>query len=157
MAGLVAEATQQGLGPLQILEVIPLLIPSMMPYMLPATTLFATCVVYGRLAADNEILAIKAAGVNIMKVVWPGIFLGLAMSCVTMGLYYRIIPYTHLLMRTLFLSDVKEVMYSLFKKEKHIDNPSLDFAIYVRDVQGRKLIDTTFQHRPERPAAHLAA
>ena len=60
MGGIVAEATQQGLGPAQILAVIPLLIPSTLPYTLPTTTLFATCVVYGRLAHDNEILAIKA-------------------------------------------------------------------------------------------------
>jgi len=118
MAGIVAEASQQGLGPMQVLEIIPLLIPSTLPYTLPATTLFATCVVYGRLAADNEVLAIKAAGVNIMKVLWPGVLLGVVMSCATMGLYYRIIPYTHHLMRTLFLNDVKEVMYSLLKKER---------------------------------------
>ncbi|HZY86300.1 MAG TPA: LptF/LptG family permease, partial [Gemmataceae bacterium] len=103
MAGIVAEASQQGLTPGQLLEVIPLLIPSTLPYTLPATTLFATCVVYGRLAGDNEILAIKSAGVNIMKVVGPGIFLGVVVSCATMGLYYRIIPYTHHRMRTLFL------------------------------------------------------
>ena len=48
MAGIVAEASQQGLNPLQVLEIIPLLIPSTLPYTLPATTLFATCVVYGR-------------------------------------------------------------------------------------------------------------
>src|SRR5437763_12820639 len=68
MAGIVAEASQQGLGPAQILQIIPLIIPSTLPYTIPATTLFATCVVYGRLAHDNEILAIKAAGVNILKV-----------------------------------------------------------------------------------------
>ena len=72
MAGIIAEASQQGLGPAQILAAIPLLIPSTLPYTIPATTLFATCVVYGRLAADNEILAIKAAGVNLFKVVKPG-------------------------------------------------------------------------------------
>src|ERR1700730_6329642 len=111
MAGIVAEASQQGLGPAQILTAIPLLIPSTLPYTIPATTLFATCVVYGRLAADNEILAIKSSGVNILKVVWPGVFLGLVMRCATMVLYHHVIPYTHLLMRTLFLNDVKEVMY----------------------------------------------
>jgi lipopolysaccharide export system permease protein len=147
MAGIVAEASQQGLGPMQVLAVIPLLIPSTLPYTLPATTLFATCVVYGRLAADNEILAIKAAGVNIMKVVWPGIFLGLVMSCVTQGLYYYVIPYTHLLLRTLFLHDVKELMYSMLTKEHGINNPRLDFIMFVHDVQGRRLIDVTFQHR----------
>src|SRR5712671_6762225 len=100
MAGVVAEASQQGLSPSQILAVIPLLIPSTLPYTIPATTLFATCVVYGRLAHDNEILAIKAAGINILKVVWPGVLLGLVMSGVTMGMYYRVIPYTHRLLRS---------------------------------------------------------
>ena len=92
MAGIVAEATQQGLGPGQILAAIPLLVPSTLPYTLPATTLFAVCVVYGRVAADNEILAIKAAGVNLISVVMPALVLGALMSVVTMGLYYRIIP-----------------------------------------------------------------
>src|SRR5213080_2590743 len=77
LAGIVAEASQQGLGPMQILTIIPLLVPSTLPYTIPATTLFATCVVYGRLSADNEILAIKSAGVNILKVVWPGMLLGI--------------------------------------------------------------------------------
>ena len=54
LAGIVAEASQQGLGPMQILTIIPLLVPSTLPYTIPATTLFATCVVYGRLSADNE-------------------------------------------------------------------------------------------------------
>ncbi len=149
MGGLVAEATQQGLSPMQVLAIIPLFIPSLMPYILPTSTLFASCVVYGRLAADNEILAIKAAGVNVMKVVWPGVFLGVVMSGVTLGLYYNLIPYTHHLMRTLFLNDVKEVLYSLLKKDKGINNPKLDFIMFVHDVQGRKLIDATFQHRPK--------
>ena len=85
MAGIVAEASQQGLGPAQILAAIPLLIPSTLPYTIPATTLFACCVVYGRLAADNEILAIKSSGVNILQVVRPGLLLGLAISGVTLG------------------------------------------------------------------------
>src|SRR5207253_6241849 len=105
MAGIIAEASQQGLGPMEILEIIPFLIPSTLPYTIPATTLFATCVVYGRLAADNEILALRAAGVNLMKVVTPALVLGTAMSVLTMGLYYRIIPYSHYLMRTIFLRD----------------------------------------------------
>src|SRR5215831_9680434 len=118
MAGIVAEASQQGLTPFQVLEIIPLLVPSTLPYTIPATTLFATCVVYGRLSADNEILAIRSAGVNILRVVWPGVLLGLVVSCATMGLYYRLIPYSHHLMRTIFLQDVQELMYTLLRKEK---------------------------------------
>jgi lipopolysaccharide export system permease protein len=147
MAGIVAEASQQGLGPMQIFAIIPLLIPSTLPYTIPATTLFATCVVYGRLSADNEILAIRAAGVNILKVVWPGVLLGLIVSCVTMGLYYRIIPYTHHLMRTIFLKDVQELMYTLLRKEKKIDQPRVEYALFVQRVQGEKLINPIFKRR----------
>src|SRR3954463_5094489 len=77
MAGIIAEAQQQGLGPTQILAAIPLLIPSPLPYPTPATTRFAACFVYGRLAADNEVLAIKAAGVNVFTILKPGLVLGL--------------------------------------------------------------------------------
>src|SRR3984893_12354793 len=77
MAGIVAEASQQGLSPGQILAIIPLLIPSTLPYTIPATTLFATCIVYGRLSADNDILAMRASGINMTVAVWPGLMLGL--------------------------------------------------------------------------------
>src|SRR3954447_8263617 len=105
LAGIIAEASQQGLGPAQILAAIPLLIPSTLPYTIPATTLFACCVVYGRLSADNEVLAIKASGVNVLHIVKPGLVLGLIMSLSTLALYYRIIPYTHHLLRALVFRD----------------------------------------------------
>src|SRR4051794_32031072 len=110
MAGIVAEASKHGLGPTQILAIIPLIVPSTLPYTIPATTLFATCVVYGRLAHDNEILAIRAAGVNVLVVTWPAILLGLVMSGVTVGLYYDAIPSTHYLMRSMVLEDVEDFL-----------------------------------------------
>jgi lipopolysaccharide export system permease protein len=147
MAGIVAEASQQGLGPAQILAAIPLLIPSTLPYTIPATTLFAACVVYGRLAADNEILAIRAAGINILKVVKPGLYLGIVMGGVTMGLYYRIIPYTHMLLRSLVFNDAEELMYSLLKQNNGISHSSMPYSMFVSGVKGRKLLNPVFKHR----------
>jgi lipopolysaccharide export system permease protein len=147
MAGIIAEASQQGLGPTQILAAIPLLVPSTLPYTIPATTLFATCVVYGRLAADNEILAIKAAGINAMQVVRPGILLGLVMSATTMGLYYRVIPYTHHLLRALVFNDAQELLYSLLKKHHELKHSSFPYEMYVQGVKGKKLIGPVFKHK----------
>ena len=65
IAGVVTEAMRQGLGPAQVAAAIPLIMPSMLPFIVPPTTLFATCVVYGRLAHDNEITAIRSAGIRI--------------------------------------------------------------------------------------------
>ena len=147
MAGIVAEASQQGLAPGQIFAAIPLLIPSTLPYTIPATTLFATCVAYGRLASDNEILAIKSAGVNIRTVVMPGLILGITMSAVTMGLYYRLIPYTHHLLRAMIFNDAEELVYNVLRKQQCIVHPSLPYSMWVKGVQGRKLINPTFKHK----------
>ncbi len=140
MAGIVAEASQHGLGPGQIMKAIPLLIPSTLPYTIPTTTLFACCVVYGRLAADNEILAIKAAGINLIKVLTPALLLGVVMSGVTMGLYYRIIPYTHFLLRSMVFDDLEDYMYAALKKKGSLEHSSMPFTMTVRSVQDRKLM-----------------
>ncbi|MFQ3592893.1 MAG: LptF/LptG family permease, partial [Gemmataceae bacterium] len=113
LAGIIAEATQQGLGPKQILGAIPLLIPSTLPYTIPATTLFASCIVYGRLAANHEILAIKAAGCNLVHIVTPGLILGGVMSGLTLGLYYRTIPETHHKLRAMIFDDLEELLYGV--------------------------------------------
>lgn len=147
MAGMVAEATQHGLSPLQILAVVPLLIPSTLPYTLPATTLFATCVVYGRLAHDNEILAIKAAGINILRVVWPAVMIGLTMVGVTCALYYQVIPSTHHLMRTMFINDVEELLYAQLKRDGCIRHQKLSYEMYVKQVRGRKLQEAQFMRK----------
>jgi lipopolysaccharide export system permease protein len=147
MAGIVAEATQRGLSPAQILAVIPLLVPNTLPYTVPATTLFATCVVYGRLAADNEILAIKAAGINILSVLSPAIFLGVAMTCLTMFFYWDLIPNTHWLMRAVVMDDVEEFLYGVLRRDRCISHPGLFYTMHVKKVEGRTLIDPLFVRR----------
>ncbi len=157
MAGIVAEATQQGLSPAQILAIIPLLIPSTLPYTIPATTLFATCVVYGRLACDNEILAIRASGISIALVLKPAVVLGLAMSAATMALYYEVIPYTHHLMRSMFLNDFESVLYAVLKKNGSLQAPQTNYSMFVQGVQGRKLINATFKRRDARGQTDFVA
>ncbi len=147
LAGIVAEASQRGLSPAQILVAIPLIVPSMMPYAIPSTTLFATCLVYGRLAHDSEIIAIKAAGVNVLTVIWPAVTLGILTSIVTLVLYYEVIPETQYYLRANFIKDAEEFMYSMLNNERCLNQPKLSYAIWVRQVQGRRLIDATFKRR----------
>src|SRR5207248_5725550 len=92
LGGVVSEAAQRGLSPSQVLLIIPLLIPNTLPYTIPATCLFATCVVYGRLSHDNEITAVKAAGVHLGRLVGPGLLLGLLTAAGTLAREYRLLP-----------------------------------------------------------------
>jgi lipopolysaccharide export system permease protein len=149
MAAIVQEASQHGLGPEHILTAIMLLVPSMMPFIIPPTTLFACCVVYGRLAHDNEITAIKAAGINVLYVVLPGIALGLATSLATLGLYIDLIPYTHRLLRTAVANDVEEFLYSMLKRDRELHRPDLrlSYEMYVKQVQGKRLKWAVFMRK----------
>jgi len=147
LAGLVQEASQRGLSPSQILMAIPLLIPNTLPYTIPATTLFATCVVYGRMAHDNEILVLKAAGVNILHLLKPAILLGLITSGSTVGLYYDLIPRSQSEFRQRLLDDAEGVIYGILKSERALRRPQLPYVIFVREVQQKRLIDVVFKRR----------
>ncbi len=72
--GVFKEAVDRGLGPLHMLQILPYIVPSLLPYTIPATLLLAVCIVYGRLAADYEITAAKAAGINVLSLLAPAFF-----------------------------------------------------------------------------------
>ena len=71
LAGVVQQLISQGLGPWAVLEMIPYVLPISLQFAIPATLLFAVCSVYGRISADNEILAVMAAGVPPMRFIAP--------------------------------------------------------------------------------------
>lgn len=150
IAGLVQQAQQMGLSQSQILQAIPLLIPTTLPWTIPATTLFASCVVYGRLANDNEIVAIKAAGIDLFTILRPAFAIGIVTAVITGGLYYSVIPRTWQLLQAQILQDPEEVLYNLLKKERRFtvgSGSNFPYSIFVRDVQGRRLIDVIVKRR----------
>lgn len=151
LGGLIQQASQMGLSPNQILTIIPLLIPSTLPYTIPATTLFAACVVYGRMSADNEATAMKAAGIDLYTTLRPVLLLGILTSVITAGLYYSLIPRTQQQLQQRVLEDPEEVLYNIFQRERSFRPSNFPYAIFVRDVQGRRLIDVVFKQRAKVP------
>jgi lipopolysaccharide export system permease protein len=146
--GLVQEATQQGLNPLQILCMVPFVVPASLPYTIPATLLLAVTVVYGRLAADNEITATKAAGINVLYLIVPALIIGLALSLLTTFLHDRVIPLANMRMRAVLVTNVEDVVYAALRRDHVLKGSSgVPYEIYVQRVEGRLLINTTFKRR----------
>ena len=69
--GAFGQISENNLGPAQLLEILPYLVPSLLPYTIPATMLLTVTVVYGRVAADHEITAAKAAGISACRSCGP--------------------------------------------------------------------------------------
>jgi lipopolysaccharide export system permease protein len=147
IVGLIQQASQLGLTLTQILRAIPLFVPSTLPLTIPATTLFASCVVYGRLAHDNEVIALKAAGVHLFGIIKPGLLLGALATLATASLYHTIIPLSQQRLYEQILSDPEEVLYNQLRRDRCLRHPSLPYVLYVRDVQGKRLIDVVIKRR----------
>lgn len=148
LVGLVVQqANQMGLTIGQTLAVLPLLIPYTLPYTIPATTLFASCVVYGRLAHDNEAVAMKAAGIDLYTVVRPALVLGLITAGITFYLAHKVIPQTQTMLQLQVMKDPEELLYNLLKRERFFRANNFPYVIYVKDVQGRRLMDVVVKKK----------
>ncbi|MFM8271621.1 MAG: LptF/LptG family permease, partial [Gemmata sp.] len=143
----VQQASQLGLSLSQLVRAMPLLVPSILPIAIPATTLFAACVVYGRLAHDNEVIALKAAGVHLFGIVRPTLLLGTITTAATAALAHSTIPQTQQMFYGQILSDPEEVLYNTLRRDRCLRHPSLPYVLYVRDVEGKRLIDVVIKRR----------
>src|SRR5258707_177002 len=92
--GLLKPLYQYGLALSQVGQVLAYGGPATMAYSLPIAALFATTIVYGRLSADNELTACRAAGIpmGLFGMALPAFVLGLVTAFVAIGLLCFAVP-----------------------------------------------------------------
>lgn len=146
-AFIVNKAWELGAGPIQILRLIPMSVLVTLPVTIPTTTLFAVAVVYGRLSRDNEINAIKSAGVPVTTVVWPAWIIGAALGGFVLLLSGWLIPHIHQRVHLVLRENLEDMIYATLRKNLCFNQPGIDYAIWVKEVQGRRLIRPTFKKR----------
>ena len=148
-----AQATSLGLTPPEILRLVPCVIPASLPYTVPVSLLFAVTVVYGRLAGDNEVIAVKAAGMSAWAVLWPAMSLGLVISLLLLFLSADAIPRANVAAKLAIFKNFEDGFYKYLKKDREINSPGMPFLIRVKDVVDRELIGATFKHRVAKATA----
>ncbi len=142
-----AQARDIGLSPSDIVHLVPYVIPSTFPYTVPVSLLFAATVVYGRLAGDNEIIAIKSAGLSVWKVLTPTMILGGALSTWLLFASGGWIPECSHNAKLVLFKDMEDMFYKLLARDREFNHPKWPFLIKVREVQGSQMIDATFKHK----------
>lgn len=145
--GVVQNATEQGLGPMQILEVLPYIVPSMLPFTIPAALLLTVCVVYGRLAGDQEVTAAKAAGICVMSLLWPAFFLGAVLSATALLLTDQVIPWAMHNIERRIVTAMEDVFLDRLRTDHQFRDVKRGIDVTVQGVEGRTLIRPIFRHR----------
>jgi len=141
VVGLVREAQQQGLGLLQILMLVPYVLPEAMRFAVPGTMLFAVASVFGRMSAANEVTALKAAGISPMAVIWPAIGLALVVSFVSVWLNDLAVSWGRDGIRRVVVNSVEEIIYGRLRQQRSYATSQV--SINVKAVDGRRLIRPT--------------
>jgi lipopolysaccharide export system permease protein len=157
VVGLVREAQQQGLGLVQILLLIPYVLPEAMRFAVPGTMLFAVASVFGRMSASNEIIALKAAGISPMATIWPAAALALIVSFVSVWLNDVAVSWGRDGVRRVVVNSVEQIIYGRLRQQRSYSTPQV--SINVKAVDGKRLLRPTlsFQSGPNGQPATISA
>ena len=147
--GVFGEARKFDLGIWQILQIMPFVVPSLMPYTIPATLLLTVCVVYGRMAGDNEIIAVRAAGIHIIHLMWPSFFLAGVLSIVALFLTDQISPWAFTNIERIVTLAMEDIIFDKLRTENQINDRDHGITINVTGVKGRRLIHPTIRYKPK--------
>jgi lipopolysaccharide export system permease protein len=148
IVGVAHEAIRQGLGFEPILKLIPYAIPNALRFAVPGTILFATCSVYGRMSASNEITAIKSLGISPVKLITPALILAFLVSLSGVWLNDLAVTWGRKGMQRVILHSVEQIAYGLLRTQRSYSNDQ--FSINVKRVEDRKLIlPTIYVHTSE--------
>jgi len=155
--GIIDQAIKEGLGPSQLAQLAPYLLPEALRFAVPGTVLFAVCSLYGRMAGSNEVVAIKSLGISPLSIQWPVFALAFLLSLGTVWLNDLAVSWGRNGARQVVLEAIDEIVYGMLRSQRSYSSDK--FAINVKRIEGRQLIQPTisFQSSVKSPAITIRA
>lgn len=141
LAGVMQEAMRQGLGWETISKLLPFLLPNALRFSAPGAILLAACSVYGRMSANNEIVAIKSVGIPPTVILTPVLSLAFMLSLATVWLNDLAVSWGDEGIHRVVMYSVEEIAYGMLRSNRCY--ATKDFSITVADVRGKRLISPT--------------
>ena len=135
------QAVREGLGPVAIVRMVPYVVPNALRIAIPGTVLFATCSVYGRMSAANEIVAVKSLGISPMAVIRPALVLSFVLSLVAVWLNDVAVSWGRLGINRVILQSAEQIMYGVLRTQGSYSNGR--FSISVSHVDEQWLMHPT--------------
>lgn len=147
----------RGVDFMQLMQFLGLIIPEMLLFTLPTSMLAAILLVFGDLAEHNEVIAFRAHGVNLLRIVLPVLTIGMILSICVLILSDQVVPrYSY---------ESRKVMKQLFIKDPFaymkpgIPTKAGDGYVFLaREIKEDGLHDVTiYQTQDEKPTRTILA
>jgi lipopolysaccharide export system permease protein len=91
--GRIADYVVQGLSVGTIIQITFLLVPPLLVQTFAMSTLLGALLAFGRLSGDSEIVALRAGGASIYRIILPVAFFSLGVAVLTFSLNDTLVPY----------------------------------------------------------------
>ena len=102
--------TFPGLGFTILAQALPMATGAMASWVMLVATSTSSTLVYARLAAENEITAMRACGIHTARIVAPALLFGLLLICFTYPLVEYVVPWTRFARRMAFRQSTIEAL-----------------------------------------------
>jgi lipopolysaccharide export system permease protein len=137
------EAVENGLGLTPILRMLPYILPQAMQFAVPGALLMAATSVFGRVAASNEVVAIKALGISPMVLIWPIIALGAGVSFVAVAMNDIAVSWGTGGVQRVIIESLEEIAYGRLRTVRSYSTDRI--KVNVQAVAGHQLIQPIIQ------------
>ena len=148
-----AEVIVKGANLFLILELFLFQLPYCFSYAIPMSVIASSLIAFGRLSADNEILAIRTSGIKLHSVILPFIFVGVFLSVSAFTINNNFVPYTYHQTRIILREiGTRFPILPQFDESVIIDEFD-DFKIYIGRIEKDRLKDLTIIFKPPEQSA----
>lgn len=148
--GLYNVVRYEGVSAADVFGFLPLLLPIVVTLTMPLAALFAATMVYGRLAADNELLACRAAGINVHWLLTSAVLLAVFVALFTLLSGNYVIPDFMRRLDYVVRANVRDLAFQQLRSKGHLRYGDRYFvtAEQVLGVPAEKLAERDFPVGP---------
>ncbi|MGB2705485.1 MAG: LptF/LptG family permease [Candidatus Omnitrophota bacterium] len=147
----------KGVGVLYVAKLFFFLMPWLLTFTIPISVLSATLLAFGRLASDNEIIALKSNGISMYRIAMPLLIVGLLVSLFCIPLNDRLLPESGFAARKLIKKIGIENPLALLEAGVFI-KAFEDYIIFVYGIDGNQLKNIRiYQPQKEGPTRVIVA
>jgi lipopolysaccharide export LptBFGC system permease protein LptF len=123
---------EYGVGPGQVINLMFYFLPITLTFVLPMAALFATTLIYGRFANDNELDACKASGISMLSLVYPGFILAVVVAIANLLLSFYVMPLFIERAEKSFKNDARQILFrNIQRKGYYALPPDGHYRIYA--------------------------
>jgi lipopolysaccharide export system permease protein len=124
-------------------------VPVLLGFTLPIAALATVILTFGRLSSDNEIIAIRATGIPLSRILFPLVAVGVVLSLTLWVLNDRVIPHAYYAQRSILKETGAKNPTALLEPGVFI-NDFANHVLFIYRIEGNRLYNVRiYQPQPD--------